>query len=258
MLESDSTTRSSTDLKMALTVLLAICAVLQISSPNTAEQQAPEKSIWGDVPTWGLVIVGGIAAWIAVKTLEDIKTQTRNAKIAARAAKNSADAALKNAEAVINAERAWIMVNLQWRGGTAMRLPTGAAVVAGKQVFTTDALLECVITNAGKTLAWIVDKRIALAILDPKDFPTEPDLTHVSVVDPILEPIAPNGEPIRWQVTPGAEGKHGEMGKMTIVYGAVLYRDIFNKPRSTRFGYLVSPSYELERIPGNVTYNQYS
>src|SRR5712692_5943710 len=72
------------------------CACAERKGPNTQTQQAPEKSFWGDLPTWGLFVVGSVAAWIAICTLKDIQRQTRTAKIAARAAKTSADAALLN------------------------------------------------------------------------------------------------------------------------------------------------------------------
>jgi hypothetical protein len=75
-------------------------------------QQSSEKSVWGDLPTWFLVIVGSVAAWIALRTLDDIKKQTHNAENASEAAKISADAALLNAQAIVNAERAWLTIKL--------------------------------------------------------------------------------------------------------------------------------------------------
>jgi len=56
-----------------------------------------------NLPNIALVLVGIIGILVAIRTLDDLKTQTA---IAGKAA----NAALRNAEAVINAERPWIIV----------------------------------------------------------------------------------------------------------------------------------------------------
>jgi hypothetical protein len=68
---------------------------------NHASREIQEKSSCGDVPTWLLVVVGAVAAYLALCTLDDLKKQTKNTETAA-------DAALLNAQSIINAERAWI------------------------------------------------------------------------------------------------------------------------------------------------------
>jgi len=87
-----------------------------IAQPSTQQQQGQPDgsckippltdSFWSN---WALVLVGIVAAWIALETLGDLKEQTSTAKTSAEAAKKSADAAFLNAQAVINAERAWII-----------------------------------------------------------------------------------------------------------------------------------------------------
>jgi hypothetical protein len=111
------------------------CACKETNSPAAETQRAPEKSSWGDLPTWLLVFVGGVAAWIAVETLKDIQKQTINATKAANAAEKSANAVLLSAQAQINAERAWIVAEL-------VRVRT-----------TNDYSLQ--VTNSGKTPAII-------------------------------------------------------------------------------------------------------
>jgi hypothetical protein len=80
---------------------------------NQSEKKTPKCPLpaWTDPfwSNWALVLITGIAVWAALRTLDDLKTQTRLSKIAADAAKKSADAAFVNAQAVINAERAWII-----------------------------------------------------------------------------------------------------------------------------------------------------
>jgi hypothetical protein len=68
--------------------------------------------------------------------------------------------------------------------------------------------------------------------------------------------MAPDADSI-WHAQPGCEGPR-ELGKMMIIYGAVTYRDIFGEIRETRFGYMVNPSNELERIPSYPGYNKYT
>jgi hypothetical protein len=62
------------------------------TTSSNQSKNDPDKSPWGDAPTRGLVIVGFVGAWIAIRTLKDIKRQT---------------------EALINAGRSWIMVEVE-------------------------------------------------------------------------------------------------------------------------------------------------
>ena len=72
--------------------------------------------------------------------------------------------------------------------------------------------------------------------------------------DVALQPIASDGD-FLWSVEPGCQGPR-ELGKIMIIYGAITYRDIFGEIRETRFGYMVNPSNELERIPSYPSYNK--
>jgi hypothetical protein len=45
---------------------------------------------------------------------------------------------------------------------------------------------------------------------------------------------------------------------LMIIFGAVTYRDIFGETHETRFGYMVNPSNELERIPSYPSYNKHT
>jgi hypothetical protein len=106
-----------------------------------------------NIPNIALVIVGVVGIIVAIRTLDDLKTQTA---IASKAA----DAALRNAQAVINAELAWIVVELhplarrdhdgQWIDENGGRLTT-EDIVAGKHT-----AYSLRIKNMGRTPAQIL------------------------------------------------------------------------------------------------------
>lgn len=87
---------------------------------------------------WALVLVGGVAAWIALGTLADVKEQAVAAKISAEAAKKSADFAQK---AVMISERADILLD-----GVAV-VPSRTGIIDG------DAQLKLRYKNFGRTRA---------------------------------------------------------------------------------------------------------
>ncbi len=194
---------------------------------------------WWDVAwsTWALVIVGIFGTIAALRTLAVISMQT---------------------QALVNSERAWIIVDLRWQRTTQLKLVEQTRMVNNIVTTETSAFVECVYKNNGRTPAWIIEKRIGVSIGD--SIPTEPLLDQTPVRDAGIEPLAPDKESV-WSVQPGCEG-HADFGKITIIYGVVKYRDIFNEMRETTFGYMVGPSRELkrelERIPGVVAYNRYT
>lgn len=104
------------------------------------------------IATVVLACIGWKAARIALNTLDDIKIQTEQAKIAAKAA-------LLNAESVINSDRAWIEIRL--------RAPNHSEESSG--------LFACSIwaDNQGRTVAYIESVHIGFASLNGP-FPKEP------------------------------------------------------------------------------------
>src|ERR1039458_9853095 len=80
---------------------------------KTKGNSAKEKpSYWEEafgpasLPNWALVVVGGIASFLAWSTLKTIKDQ-------ASSGRDAANAALLNAQAVINSERPWISISVE-------------------------------------------------------------------------------------------------------------------------------------------------
>jgi hypothetical protein len=202
---------------------MAVVTLLQIS----------DKSFWGDLPTWGLLLVGIVGAGIAIYTLFDIREQTG---------------------ALINSERAWIMVDVDRVPGVGgltdlQGIEMGVGPVRSEG---TGFRARIVCRNDGKTPAWITEKRAGLDILD--SIPESPDWSRTTQIQVAPEPISvgqtsePHDETLF--------SKRGRaLGKITILYGIVKYRDPFGTNRSTSFGYRVQDDGSLERLP-NSKYNE--
>jgi hypothetical protein len=191
---------------------------------------------------WAFVVIGGLAAGAAVWTLFAVREQAKHTKDAARAA-------LLNAQAVINAERAWILVDI-----ANPHPETGNLFVEGiqngKDYFTLFVNLIC--RNEGRSLAWVTEKRIGMQCVDI--LPPEPDMSETELIEVEPIPIPPTQPSVIREQQVTAEGSKLP-GKMTVIYGSVKYRDIFDKPRETIFGYRVTPT-RIERLSGYPAYNR--
>ena len=126
-------------------------------------------------PTVGLLVVGLIAAYIALVTLNDIKEQTKNARTAAEAAKASADA-------VIHSERAWILME---------RMEREYLIPIERQT-TRKATAYPVLKNFGKTIARMTAWKIELQMSDSWERPDGRayDLTGLQFAPSIIPPGA--------------------------------------------------------------------
>jgi hypothetical protein len=82
----------------------------ETNTTTNKTKDGPQKPPLWDVTwaTWALVVLGGVAALIALCTLSDIRKQTKNTEIAALASQKNAEAAFQNTIAIVNAERAWV------------------------------------------------------------------------------------------------------------------------------------------------------
>ena len=173
----------------------------------------------------------------------------------ASATQESAHAVKASTESTKNSERAWLIPTLDWDSAkTRMKVGTSSHIVDGKQVDGSFAFVRIAIENAGKTPAWITAKKIGMAILDK--LPPTPDFGRMAVSDPLPEPLAAD-KSVTWGCEPRCEG-NDEPGKITIIYGVIEYVDIFGEDRYSRFGYMVTPSHALERIPTYLDYNQFT
>jgi hypothetical protein len=201
-----------------------------------------EKPPWWDVAwsTWALVGVGVVAAYLALRTLTDIQKQTKNTKVAA-------DAALLNAQAVINAERAWVMVELQKLPGIGIRF-LGDSTQRGPH---TSVRFRLAYTNEGKTVAWIDQKLACFQI--GRDLPKQPNLDALQLLNAEPEWIGSKGTG-HLDETLEAEGQEG-IGDISVIWGVIRYRDAFGKHETT-FGFSICPDDRFERMAGLTEYNK--
>jgi hypothetical protein len=207
---------------------------------------ALQRPPWWDVAwsTWALVGVGVVAAYLALRTLSDIREQTKNTKVAA-------DAALLNAQAVINAERAWLMVDLDWVPACP-KITLGSGSERGSAIrHYTSAGVRFKYTNEGKTIAWIDEKLARFQIV--KNLPAHPNPSDLELLDAEPEWLASKASG-HLDETLQAEGQEGT-GDISVIWGVIRYRDAFGKHETT-FGFSVLPDYRIERIAGLPEYNK--
>ncbi len=165
----------------------------------------------------------------------------------ADAAGESAAMAASNVLALMNAERAWIMAEIQWRANM--------HVVKHSDSLSLDIFL--LYQNDGKTPAWITEVRILFRIIDAQPvkplYGTSPG--DFAISGPIPVTIGEKGKIKAWLQCEGIQE-----GKTLIVYGFIKYRDVFSPDRETRFGYKVIQSgfNRIAEIGDSWHYNGYT
>jgi hypothetical protein len=215
-----------------------------IQPPAKQDQGQPEHPSgvppWTDPfwSNWVLVLVTGVAVWLAKGTLDDLKEQTSATKV-------SADAAKLSAQAVINAERAWIMVDVDWNNPGNW----GGHILYGSDSISLALKICC--RNDGRSLAWITEKYICAEMVEA--LTAKPDFTNPeNVVQRQVQPLA---------ASKGDEGRIVKVScpsqpslrkqRLFVVYGRVKYRTIFDTQEGeTTFGYLLDASDKLVRLAG--------
>ena len=179
-------------------------------------------------------VVGGLIG------LGIIWKQTKHTAIATEAAN-------ANAKAMINAERAWVMVDLQWSP-----VDLKVAYGSGQSGDTVDVTVLCLCWNAGKSIGWITEKWATLKVYDR--IPEHPDFSdNQKVFQHSVQPIASEKSDDGVRVWLNAPGTHEDrLRRSFVIYGYVKYRTIFGKEgetRETRFGYVLTPQTNLDRMP---------
>lgn len=215
-------------------------------------QQTSEKSLWGDVPTWLLVIVGGVAAWIALHTLRDIKIQTQNAGIAARAAETSANAILRS-------ERPWLLVS----DVIVEQVVWGNRRIQGARF---------VVQNFGKSPAWVVNMGGTFETLNNLgELTLEPVYKHSANEEKRGIVIVPSSggedrtESHIFRFPHSSLTEDGDFQKVIhdnqaiwCIYGFVSYRDAFDMDHETRFCYKVYNWPRLRAVDAGSNYNRHT
>jgi hypothetical protein len=205
----------------------------QDSAPEKAHQY-PEKSFWGDAPSWALVIVGIVAAWIALGTLSDIKKQTEIARQAADAAKDGAKSALLNAQAVIHAERPWLFIPMG-EEYSEIQDPILIAKLPGE---IRRSYCTFTMKNFGSSPAKVVETKLRLVTSTNFDF--VPDVHIFDAQDSIEDDYNfPHGTTAKVQATfmpdgfiTAQEKEEIEVKKTRYLWlcGYLKYKDTFDRP----------------------------
>lgn len=226
----------------------------QEESSKANTEHSPERSPWGDVPAWLLVFVGAVAAWIAIRTLDDIKKQTVNATKAAESAE-------KSANALIASERAWVMTFVD---------PVTVIFKSGVRADESSLSFELIYQNEGRSPCWITEKSVWFAIVDA--IPIQPILDVPTKRFTVTEPLIAKDKNTLSLDNLRCKGIHqftlsavptadGPKVNYPIFYGLIKYRDAFGSNYETRFGYRVVPGFPrqsmepMERIPSSAFNN---
>ncbi|MGB8661160.1 MAG: hypothetical protein WCD34_12105 [Candidatus Acidiferrum sp.] len=154
-------------------------------------------------------------------------------------------------------ERAWVMADVEpdsekWRDRKLHVLEGSGTSGDSTAIY---AVLVC--TNAGKSPAWISETRAKFEIVDT--LPATPNFESAEYIEAGTIPLgmveggaAPHTQRLPW--TPTAVG-HEESGKISVIYGFVKYKDIFQKIHVTTFGYRII-HVRLRRLENYPEYNK--
>jgi hypothetical protein len=227
--------------------------VVQQSSPpqRQAPQQQPQPwyhnwhrwIVWFWPPIWSNWALVAAAVWagcIALGTLQKIEEQTEATKGATEATRDAAKAALLNAQATINADRAWVMVDIEWQVGSHIFRTEGT------EGNSTGIFVNFICRNEGKSFAQITEKGYVFKIV--QTLPQEPDFTKIDIFHHASEYVRPDSATDPYQLSGIMCNGHLNSSNMMVLYGRAKYRDVYGE-HETRFGYLITGMGDLDRFP---------
>ncbi len=184
--------------------------------------------IWSN---WGLIIVGLVAALVALGTLRVIARQTKDALYGIRANRRAADAAKKSADtaerALNDLERPWIFIRItSFEGFDKPPTEFDPTMIVN---------LKWEIENSGRTPAFAFDGAVSLHVftLPLPDFPDYGKAAPIALV-----PI-PQGRPqpnnTGWFIDKDEyEGIYKDLRQL-VFYGFIKYRDTFRREHVSRW-----------------------
>jgi hypothetical protein len=145
-----------------------------------------------------------------------------------------------------NTERAWVMTEVIWdtAGGYLLQINNSQMAV--------DVKVLC--KNEGQSPCWIKEIRLKFEV-PQKPLPKEPVIESGDVDDWRAQRPLGVGQEIGLKWSPIANGLIRE-GREGVLYGVVTYRDIFDKERTTTFGYSVGLLNRLVRLKDYPEYNK--
>jgi hypothetical protein len=209
----------------------------QESNPKPGPQQRPEKPPWWDVAwsTWALVVVGVIAAYIALRTLADIEEQTNATKIAANAAQKTAEIAEQTLRLTQAADVQIVGVNFTPKG-----------------TLNTNTSVTVALRNFGQSRAKQFTNDLTIGIEGRKSAPVQPRQEIGVVLGP--------GQPFIIGFPPLGIGKivtEEELERILNgqqflkIWGSLKYKDVFGQQRVI----LCEGTYD--RVGGNFMIDRY-
>lgn len=206
----------------------------------------------------GLFVVGVIGVCVALRTLRNIERQTKSGKTAADAARDGAKAALLNAQAVINAERPWLLVDVE----------SGKGPMGGFKIY---------VKNKGRTPAMITAARVGgMRVKNITYLSKEPPYGSGSLVEDLI--VMPDEKPLIESISEESMNKMLDRDAhlqpwegQTFIFGIVLYHDLADptpdRIHETRWIVLhqghteeedFDPIYRVEGIGGQKQYANYT
>jgi hypothetical protein len=212
---------------------------------QTEEPKQKTNQIWEEVllpetwANWALVIVGIVAARIALKTLGAIQRQVAANEVSADAAKTSADTAARQAELAEKAlhltERADILID--------------AVSISTYPDFTPESEIKICFKNYGRTRGHDIRANVRLFVPDMENSATEAAPLPTTVVGAGDTYIC-GFQPLRDWLT--GETYYGICnGQIPLRFEAqVVYSDVFGRPHSSRYSGVFrweSSSFRMDR-----------
>jgi hypothetical protein len=205
------------------TVVATVSTLLVNFASMSIEWSWHDKVLW--VANLILAVVGFVGIVVAWLTLLKIERQTKTGEVAALAAKAGAEAALLNAQAVINAERAWIVIDVESPAPNQFNFiatNTGRIPADVKSIWATS-----IVTKNREKLNVPIDEKTGESLIN-----TPPCL------------IPPNAKQIVLRCNIDEMDKHGTFGRNLTFsrgfaelrfYGRILYSDILQPAESAPY-----------------------
>ena len=138
-----------------------------------------------------------------------------------------------------NAERAWVMTELEWPEGEKLRLVTGTSRQGDEpQVETTTVIVKLLCRNDGRSPAWVDKIQGYCEIVEGRlgDLPSP--IRHKTESFLTIGPIGPGNH--KWMILHLVAPGHIKNNQLLSIFVLVEYRDIFDQKRVTTCGYTVS------------------
>ncbi len=160
----------------------------------------------------------------------------------------------KQGQAIINAERAWVMAELDWA-------PMFGSITATRDAFgqpTSAITMRLRYRNDGNTPAWVDEIKARFEIVQLPN--KRPDIkTMARIKNGVLPygpiPLAIGGN--EYVDFPLECIGQEELRKINVVYGVIYYRDTFNKKRRTFFGFQLKGN-DITYLPKFPEYNKHT